>query len=178
MEEMITTQFNGPIPGSSLTNELGNNPTERPPKFVDPEEAYEDTANRLTSPEVFERVSVASELGIPVELTVRSIVFSGWANGRYPVDVMYLIYGPLFELTMAMLDDKGVNYLPLAKRREDKEYVKALDLLSEIKGMQDSTDEARDKVSGEEETDTEMMEIEEDKDTLEVPRGGLMGRAE
>ena len=167
MEDKNTPDFNGPIPGSSLTNELGSTPDERPPEFADPSDAYEDMASRIATPDVFERISVASELGIPVELTVRSMVFSGWANGRYSADTMYLIYGPLFELTMAMLDEKGISYLPLAKRKEDKEYNKALDLLSEIKGIKEKTEEVEAEV-----------EEEPEEETKDVPTGGLMGRVE
>lgn len=161
MEEMNPTDFNGPIPGESLTHEFGSSPDERPPEITDPAEAYESVVNRISSPEVFERISVASELGIPVELTVRAMVFAGWAGGKYSIDTMYLIYGPVFEITMAMLDSKGIDYLPLAKRKEDESLEKAYDVLAQIKGLDKAPEES----------------VDEPEET-EEPSGGLMRRPE
>ena len=172
MEDFNQGAFEGPIPGSSLTHELGSQPDENPPIFADPEDAYADMADRLLDEEAFDRISVAAELGIPVELIVRSLVFAGWAEGQYTVDTMYLIYGPLFELSMAMLDEKGVEYIALAQRREDEAFNSALDLLNEIKG-EDSQDKTKLKEIAE-----EVVEEEEEEERDKIPQGGLMGRSE
>ena len=147
MEDKDLVMFDGPIPGSSLTTELGSEPHERPP----------------------ERIAVAAELGTPVELIARAMVFSGWANGKYSFDVQYLIYGPFFELLMKMLDSAGIEYVPLAKRKEDQSLAKALKQL----------DKQREKIkelTGETEEEPEPEKIEE---TPDVPkRGGIMGGEE
>jgi hypothetical protein len=57
--------FNGPIPGASLTRELGSQPDERPPMYVDPTEAYDFLVDRIANPDVFKRIAVAAELGVP-----------------------------------------------------------------------------------------------------------------
>ena len=108
---------------------------------------------------------------MPVELIARSIVFSAWANGKIGFDTMYLIYAPIFELMMAMLDKSNVKYIPLAKRKADKTLEEAMDLLKEreeeIKELTGDTDEP------EEVQEDEPSEDEEDKPS--IPRGGLMG---
>tara|TARA_R110000824_G_scaffold142583_2_gene309740 strand:+ start:1647 stop:2165 length:519 start_codon:yes stop_codon:yes gene_type:complete len=169
MEDKDLVMFDGPIPGASLTTELGSEPHERPPEIADPADAYEDLARRMTIPESFERIAVAAELGTPVELIARAMVFSGWANGKYNFDVQYLIYGPFFELLMKMLDSAGIEYIALAKRKEDQSLNNALKLLDEkrakIKELMGETDE--------EEIEEEVEEIEDIPDTPK--RGGLMG---
>ena len=169
MRQLETTDFNGPIPGASLTHELGSQPDERPPVFVEPEDAYQYVVESIASEEAFERVVLSAKLGIPVELTVRSIVYAGWAQGFFTLDVMYLIYGPVFELVMAMLDKAGVEYLPLATRKEDQNLEEAYNLLEEITGEKEVS------LPEEEEVEEEPEEEEEEKP---VPTGGLMGRSE
>ena len=169
MEDKDLVMFDGPIPGSSLTTELGSEPHERPPEIADPADAYEDLARRMTIPEAFERIAVAAELGTPVELIARAMVFSGWANGKYNFDVQYLIYGPFFELLMKMLDSAGIEYVPLAKRKEDQSLAKPLKQLEKQR-------EKIKELTGETEEELEPEEIEE---TSDVPkRGGIMGGEE
>ena len=141
--------------------------------FSEPADAYEDIANRVLREEAFKRIAISAELGVPVEITARSIVFAGWAQGKYTVDVMYLIYGPVFEMMMAMLDKSGVEYTALATRKEDESLTKMMDML-----------EKRKEIIGEKvaETDDEELkddeELEEDQAEDEVPTSGLMGRPE
>lgn len=170
MEDKDLVMFDGPIPGSSLTGELGAEAHERPPEITDPADAYEDLARRMAIPEAFERIAVAAELGTPVELVARAMVFSGWANGKYSFDVQYLIYGPFFELLMKMLDSAGIEYIAMAKRKEDTSLNKALE---ELQKKRDKIKE----LTGE--TDEEEEEPEELEETPDVPkRGGLMGGEE
>ena len=120
MEDNDLVMFDAPIPGSSLTTELGSEPHERPAEIADPADAYEFIASGIIGEEAFERVAVAAEIGVPVELIARSIVFSAWANGKIGFDTMYLIYAPIFELMMAMLDKSNVKYIPFTQILKDK----------------------------------------------------------
>ena len=105
-------------------------------------------------------------MDIPVELVVRSIVFSGWATGVYTQDVMLLIFGPILDMTYTLLDRDGIDYVPLAKRAEDTRLSEAMEKLSEYEGMlEDPVEE-----------ETEEAPVEEE--TEEVPETGLMGRRE
>jgi hypothetical protein len=177
MEENYNQDFNGPIPGASLTHELGSQPDEKPPMFSDPADAYEDIATRLVQEESVKRISVAAELGVPMEIIARSIVFAGWAKGRYTIDTMYLIFGPVFEVIMSMLDAANVEYVDLAERAEDESLNKMMDMLEKRKDFIGETVSGTSKGDDDEpvEEDTEE-ELEEEES--EVPTGGLMGRPE
>jgi|TARA_Y100000356_G_C11215340_1_gene265936 hypothetical protein len=171
MEDNDLVMFDAPIPGSSLTTELGSEPHERPAEIADPADAYQFIADNIATEDAFERIAVAAEIGVPVELIARSIVFAAWANGKIGFDSMYLIYGPIFELMMKMLDNSQIEYIPLAKRKEDTRLKEAMNLLKEqeakIKELTGETEEP------EEVEEEEPSEDEEDKPS--IPRGGLMG---
>lgn len=172
MAEDVTELFDGPIPGASLTEELGSEVNERPPVYTDPTEAYDYVVDRLMGEKAMERVSMAVRLGIPAELITRSIVFSGWAQGYYTIDIMLLIIGPVFEVITALLDKAGVKYEKLARRKVDDSLEAAFEELERREGME----EVEEPIEDEMEEPEEQMEIEEELE--EVPSTGLMGRKE
>ena len=164
--------MDGPIPGSSLTQELGSQANERPPIYSDPAEAYEYIISGLTGEKAIERISVSAQLGIPAELIARSIVFAGWAQGYYSIDTMLLIFGNVFEVLLALLDKSGIEYQKLAPRKEDDRLEDAFKEL-----------ERREKEMEEDDSEEEETSVEEDEEEIpveeeEVPTSGLMGRKE
>ena len=164
--------MNGPIPGSSLTQELGSQINERPPMYSDPAEAYEYIISGLTGEKAIERISVSAQLGIPAELIARSIVFAGWAQGYYSIDTMLLIFGNVFEVLLALLDKSGIEYQKLAPRKEDDRLEDA------FKELERREKEMEEDDSEEEETSVEENEEEIPVEEEEVPTSGLMGRKE
>jgi len=168
MTEEIQPNFSAPIPGESLTHQLGSQPDERPPEMTDPTEAYNFFAQRLVTEESTKRLAVAAELGMPVEMLARSLVFAAWAEGKITLDVMYLIFSPLFSYMMQILDRLDVDYVELVPRNETDELEDAMEMLY-----------ARREFLGED-TKEEVTEVEEEpeEEEEEVPTGGLMGRPE
>ncbi|MGB1674112.1 MAG: ParA family protein, partial [Limisphaerales bacterium] len=47
---VVMTMFDGPIPGASLTEELGSEPNERPPQYVVPDEALQYVKEQVSTP--------------------------------------------------------------------------------------------------------------------------------
>ena len=178
--------FNGPIPGASLTHELGSQPDEQPPMYVEPAEAYEFLVDRISNPNVFKRIAVAAELGVPLELMIRPIVFAGWAEGYYTNDVMHLIVGPFFELTGKLLDKTGVDYIALAPRKKDESYENLLDMLHNKREAlsrelgEESDDEQPEMLQeeGVSESNDSVMDQEPVEEEVSAPSSGLMGRPE
>ena len=103
-------------------------------------------------------------------------MFSGWAKGKYTIDTMYLIFGPVFELIMTMLDDSEIEYTALAKRKEDESLVKMMSILEKRKEQIGDIDSI--KISSEESTLNEEEEKDEEEEEEDIPSGGLMGRPE
>lgn len=172
MEEQVEEEvtFDGPIPGSALTGELGAEASERPPEFVDAEEAYADIASRINRPEAFIRLGLAAKQDIPVELIARSLLFSGWAMGKISHDVMLLILPDILELMSTMLDDAGIDHIVLANRKEDPRLREAIERVKEYESIIKPEEE-----DAEPEQTKEELEEEEEPEEDTAPVTGLMG---
>lgn len=176
MEEDTMSMFDGPIPGASLTEELGSEINERPPVYTDPDEAYEFVMNKIQSPDAFERIMISAKLDIPVELTVRAIVFSGWALGQYTHDIMLMLFPVVFDGVLDLLEEKGIDHIPLAERAEDDTLEEAMEELEKYEKFKAGKDVDTEIAS--EEVSEESEEEPEEEPELEIPDTGLMGRRE
>ena len=176
MDQDTMSMFDGPIPGASLTTELGAELHEKPPVYTDPDEAYEFLMNKIQSPEAFKRIMISAKLDIPVELTVRAIVFSGWALGQYTHDVMLLIFGPVFDGVLDLLEENDIPHIALAERAEDDTLEEAMQELEKYEKFKSGEDVDSEMVS--EEVSEEPEEETEEEPEMEIPDTGLMGRRE
>ena len=176
MDQDTMSMFDGPIPGASLTTELGAEPHEKPPVYTDPDEAYEFLMNKIQSPEAFKRLMISAKLDIPVELTVRAVVFSGWALGQYTHDVMLLIFGPVFDGVLDLLEENDISHIALAERAEDDTLEEAMQELEKYEKFKSGEDIDSEMVS--EEVSEEPEEETEEEPEMEIPDTGLMGRRE
>ena len=176
MDQDTMSMFDGPIPGASLTTELGAEPHEKPPVYTDPDEAYEFLMNKIQSPEAFKRIMISAKLDIPVELTVRAVVFSGWALGQYTHDVMLLIFGPVFDGVLDLLEENDIPHIALAERAEDDTLEEAMQELEKYEKFKSGEDVDSEMIS--EEVSEEPEEETEEEPEMEIPDTGLMGRRE
>ena len=174
MDQDTMSMFDGPIPGASLTTELGAEPHEKPPVYTDPDEAYEFLMNKIQSPEAFKRLMISAKLDIPVELTVRAVVFSGWALGQYTHDVMLLIFGPVFDGVLDLLEENDIPHIALAERAEDDTLEEAMQELEKYEKFKSGEDIDSEMIS--EEVSEEPEEETEEEPEMEIPDTGLMGR--
>ena len=176
MDQDTMSMFDGPIPGASLTTELGAEPHEKPPVYTDPDEAYEFLMNKVQSPEAFKRIMISAKLDIPVELTVRAVVFSGWALGQYTHDVMLLIFGPVFDGVLDLLEENDIPHIALAERAEDDTLEEAMQELEKYEKFKSGEEVDSEMVS--EEVSEEPEEETEEEPEMDIPDTGLMGRRE
>ena len=176
MDQDTMSMFDGPIPGASLTTELGAELHEKPPVYTDPDEAYEFLMNKIQSPEAFKRLMISAKLDIPVELTVRAVVFSGWALGQYTHDVMLLIFGPVFDGVLDLLEENDIPHIALAERAEDDTLEEAMQELEKYEKFKSGEDVDSEMVS--EEVSEEPEEETEEEPEMDIPDTGLMGRRE
>lgn len=176
MDQDTMSMFDGPIPGASLTTELGAELHEKPPVYTDPDEAYEFLMNKIQSPEAFKRIMISAKLDIPVELTVRAVVFSGWALGQYTHDVMLLIFGPVFDGVLDLLEENDIPHIALAERAEDDTLEEAMQELEKYEKFKSGEDVDSEMIS--EEVSEEPEEETEEEPEMDIPDTGLMGRRE
>ena len=99
------------IPGQSLTeNPDSAKPWERPPLFANPRDALEDATQRLFQPESIKAVAQSLQKGASVGNVTELILYNDYHEGKYSVDVMLMLYEPIFYSVMNIGESANVNY--------------------------------------------------------------------
>ena len=103
-------QFNGPIPGQSLTTPPKNFPWERPPEIVDPEEAIQMHITRLSDPEMLEDALNLLEFeDLDIQTLVKGIMRGAVANGIHSIDVAILVAPVVHEFIKQAAKAVGID---------------------------------------------------------------------
>ncbi len=82
----MTSPFDRPIPGQSLTDEPRNNPWENPAEMSSYEDVTKYYIDRLASQDVIDDLSAVMEAGVPLKPVVETITSAGTLRGLHPVD--------------------------------------------------------------------------------------------
>jgi len=107
---MAEETFDAPIPGMSLTHELGARPWQTPAQFSTVDEAIEYYMASMTSEEFMEQLIDVLEMGVPVTSIANSMQLSNVMEGKHTVDVGMLVVPLLMELIMMLGDSAGIEY--------------------------------------------------------------------
>ncbi len=107
---MAEELFDAPIPGMSLTHELGARPWQQPSQFPTVDEAIEYYMASMTSEEFMEQLIDVLEMGVPVTTIANSMQLSSVMEGKHTVDVGMLVVPLLMELIMMLGDSAGIEY--------------------------------------------------------------------
>ena len=126
---MAEELFDAPIPGMSLTHELGARPWQQPSQFPTVDEAIEYYMASMTSEEFMEQLIDVLEMGVPVTTIANSMQLSSVMEGKHTVDVGMLVVPLLMELIMMLGDSAGIEYEtglqdPNKKRTRDSQLAK------------------------------------------------------
>ena len=107
---MAEEMFDAPIPGMSLTAELGGRPWQQPPQFTTVDDAIEYYMSSMTSEEYMEQLIDILEMGVPVTSIANSMQLASVMQGKHTVDVGMLVVPLLMELIMMLGDSAGIEY--------------------------------------------------------------------
>ena len=126
---MAEETFDAPIPGMSLTHELGARPWQTPAQFPTVDEAIEYYMASMTSEEFMEQLIDVMEMGVPVTSIANSMQLSSVMEGKHSVDVGMLVVPLIMELLMMLGDSAGIDYEtglqdPNKKRIRDSQLAK------------------------------------------------------
>jgi len=94
--------FDAPIPGQSLTDTPGNSPWEHPPQYTDLNTAAEYIWDTLHEEIKLEQVILILKSGVSVEALTRGILFSGFSDGKWSVDLAMLLSEIVFNQILAI----------------------------------------------------------------------------
>tara|TARA_R100000700_G_C3173741_1_gene148288 strand:+ start:640 stop:1155 length:516 start_codon:yes stop_codon:yes gene_type:complete len=110
MEMQFEPSFDAPIPGQSLTAELGNRPWQGPQQFSTVDEAIDFYMENMSSEEFMVQLVEILESGVPVSVLANTIQLGNVMEGKHSVDVGMLVMPMLMEMIMMIGDSAGVKY--------------------------------------------------------------------
>ncbi len=109
--EDVTSMFDAPIPGQSLTMELGSRPWQQASELSTVDEAIEYYMERLSTDEFINQLMDVLELEVPVTSIVNTMQLNSVMDGVHSVDVGALVSPLLIEMIMYMADMAKVEYV-------------------------------------------------------------------
>ena len=102
--------FDAPIPGSSLTKEMGGSPYKNPPQYSTVEDAIDFYIGRMATEEFSDKLVTSLELGVSVAQIANIMQIHGVMEGQHTLDVSMLILPVLMEFIRLIADTRGVEY--------------------------------------------------------------------
>ena len=156
--------FDAPIPGMSLTHELGARPWQSPAQYPTVDKAIEYYLERMSTDEFMDQMADVLEMNVPVTTLANTIQLAGVMEGKHSVDVGMLVMPLLMEMIMLIGDNAGVNYdtgLTDAPNNTTKDTL----IEAVRKEMQEKIKETE-----------EVSEEPEQEEIEEKPKSGLMAR--
>mgnify|MGYP000097038663 FL=1 len=160
---MAEPLFDAPIPGQSLTAELGGRPWQSPAQYPTVDEAIEYYMSRMATDEFADSLLEVMEMGIPLTTMANTIQMSSVMEGKHSVDVGMLVMPMLIEMMMLIGDSAGVEYdNGLTELKDDTTKDAVLDNVRR---------KLKEKIGEKEET----PEVEDVEEEMEEPTG-LMAR--
>ena len=111
MVEEKQPRFDAPIPGMSLTHELGARPWQQPAQFTTVEEVVDHYTTRMMNNDEFsEQLIDVMEMGIPLTTIANTIQLAGVMEGKHSIDTGLLALPVLIETMMLIGDSADVKY--------------------------------------------------------------------
>tara|TARA_B100000424_G_scaffold226920_1_gene187536 strand:+ start:170 stop:676 length:507 start_codon:yes stop_codon:yes gene_type:complete len=167
---MIENIFDAPIPGQSLTNTPGNYPWEHPPQYTNIKEASEYVWDILHKEKNADQVLTFLKNGIPVEAIARTILFGGFMEGKWSVDVALLIAEVVFKQIMAMGVRANIqNIVLFIKDQGNDKFHKQFAEFKNMKSKKQTTKAPEEKLKS---------FVEDVKEELKEKKEGLMSKGD
>ena len=115
------SRFSAPVPGESLTATPKNMPFEKPPQFVDLDEATEFVWDNLNKRDNALKLLALLDKQVPVDGLAKSILFSGFASGKWSPDLSILMITPVVAMIMAIGEGAGIKMRTRTKKKSDSD---------------------------------------------------------
>ena len=119
-EEANVNPFNAPTPGESLTTAPDmQKQWEKPPVYVEEDEAMEDVYLELTSEENLMPLIDLINDKTPLDQIAQVLLYKGYTKGIYNPDLMLLLAEPTMYLLIAIADYADIKDYVLYEGEED-----------------------------------------------------------
>lgn len=97
------------IPGQSLTKNPGSYPWEKPPQYTNPEKALMSIIEATTSEKMAPRLVALMELGTPLTVLAKTILMTGFIEGKWTPDMMILLGEPVYMLLVRLAKEAKIK---------------------------------------------------------------------
>ena len=165
MPEAQQPSLSRPIPGQSLTAELGGRPWQQPPQYDTVDEAMDWYLERFDSQEVVDELMAVIESGVPIATIANSMQLGAVLQGVHSIDVGMLVMPIIMEMMKYLAEQTDTEYKmgdePEKTDRPSDAVMQSA--LNELKNQQEGSD-----------SEEPMME-EEEEEPMPEP-SGLMAR--
>lgn len=139
----LTPLMDGPIPGQSLTTEIGSRPWQQPAKFSTVEETLEHYATKITDPKINDSLLDALEMGTPVTSIAEIVVQSGAMEGIHTIDVSILVLPVIMELIAYVADEAEIEYSMDGSEKIDQDIISPSKIALAMKKLKDKKPEVK-----------------------------------
>jgi len=102
--------LDAPIPGMSMTHELGARPWQTAAQFTTVDEAIEYYMSRMATEEYMEQAVEVLEMGVAVTDIANTMQMAGVMEGKHSIDVGMLVTPLIMEMLMLIGDNAKVDY--------------------------------------------------------------------
>jgi len=119
MAEVNEVSFDAPIPGQSLTHEVGARPWQQPPQYSTVEEALDWYLSRFEQRDTTEELLNVIEMGIPLTVIANSLQLGAVLQGVHSIDVGVLVTPILIEMMAYVAEQNDIEYKIGTEEEED-----------------------------------------------------------
>ena len=159
----LTPLMDGPIPGQSLTTEIGARPWQQPAKFSTVEDTLEHYATKITDPKINDSLLDALEMGTPVASIAEIVVQSGAMEGIHTIDVSILVLPVIMELIAYVADEAEIEYSMDGSEKINQDIISPSQIALAVQKLKNKKPEVKEEQS---------VDIAEES----PPASGLMAR--
>tara|TARA_R100001460_G_scaffold27137_2_gene54791 strand:- start:108 stop:617 length:510 start_codon:yes stop_codon:yes gene_type:complete len=102
--------IDAPIPGMSMTHELGARPWQQPAKYTTVEDASKYYITRMQDKQFTETLVNVLEMGVPITTLANTIQLSSVMQGLHSIDVGMLVLPVIMETIKLIADSADIEY--------------------------------------------------------------------
>tara|TARA_R110002096_G_scaffold398963_1_gene595191 strand:- start:363 stop:899 length:537 start_codon:yes stop_codon:yes gene_type:complete len=166
--------LDAPIPGQSLTAELGGRPWQKPSEMNTLEDAIDYYIPRLGDPSQLNTTLGIIDSGTPLTTIAEILTLSGTMEGKHNVDMAVLVNPVIVEFLKGLGDMAGIKYtLDTEDGYKDKDITEVDSVKAEKELLQEDVDSLVNEVTDNDNVEEEPVAIE--NQTEDEPKG-LMAR--
>jgi hypothetical protein len=165
--------FDRPVPGMSLTAEVGGRPWQNPPQYVTIDEVLDLYIDKMSSEDFIVQAIDILEMGVPVTMLANTIQLANVMEGVHTVDTGMLALPVIMEMLMMLGDSAKIEYtsgLDNPNTISSKNPTRKSLLAKAVSRYKDVLDEADFEPSD----DADEEELDEEEEVIEP--SGLMAR--